>query len=103
MCYIQSRADKTVPQGLAPPTAHEQQNSVCRFQGKLPWVKALANQPFGVPIGETDRAHQPSVEIARTTGQEVAHVSLCGYVPRVGLRRSPSRSTGLGTSQVMLC
>jgi len=26
-----------------------QLNSVCRFQGKLPWVKALAYQMLAVP------------------------------------------------------
>jgi len=45
---------------------------------------------FGVPVIETDRAHKPSVETATNElGQEVPHISPHGYVPWVGLRRSP--------------
>lgn len=52
-----------------------------------------------MPVDETDSAHQPSVETATNAGAGSVPRKPLPYAYGMGLRRSPSRLTGLGASR----
>jgi len=101
--------------------AHWQPHSVCRFQGKLPWVKALANQTVRCasqctesraykPLGGTATNAGPGrgprkpvrVRSARGTASKPLALAM-GYFTHVGtIRRGRLRQCSTGTCLLVL-